>query len=118
MMNWKRAAEYLYLAPTLTAAEAQEWGLVNRVVAPDQLADTVEEMAAQIALMPLTTIMAVKLGIKRAWEQMGMRLHLQQTTDTLTIASGARDVQAFMAARAGMRPRQFAAKRAEDVKPA
>ncbi len=32
LMNWKRAYEYLYLSPTLTADEAMEWGLVNRVV--------------------------------------------------------------------------------------
>ncbi len=115
MMNWKRAAEYLYLAPTLSASDAMEWGLVNRVVPADQLEAVVEEMAAKIALMPLTTVMAVKLGLKRAWEQMGMRLHLQQTTDTLTIATGAADVQAFMAARAGRRPRQFAADRAAEL---
>jgi enoyl-CoA hydratase/carnithine racemase len=115
MMNWKKAAEYLYLAPTLSAAEAMEWGLVNKVVPRDELESTVEAMAAQIALMPLTTIMTVKLGIKRAWEQMGMRLHLQQTTDTLTIATGASDVQAFMMARAGRRPRQHAADRAAEA---
>jgi len=110
MMNWKRAAEYLYLAPTLSAADAMDWGLVNRVVAPADLEATVEDIAGQIAQMPLTTIMVIKAGIKRAWEQMGMRTHLQGTTDLLTIATGASDVQSFMARRAGMRPRQFAAK--------
>jgi enoyl-CoA hydratase len=91
LMNWKRAAEYLYLAPTLTAADAMEWGLVNKVVARDDLDATVEEMAATIAKMPLTTIMVIKAGIKRAW-----------------------DVQAFMRARAGLRPRQMAAKQVGD----
>lgn len=110
LMNWKKTAEYLYLAPTLTAEEAAEWGLVNRVVPRDDLEHTVEEMAAQIARMPMTTIMVIKAGIVRAWEQMGMRTHLQGSTDLLTIASGATDVQAFMASRAGLRPRQMAAK--------
>ena len=32
LMNWKRAYEYLYLAPTLSAEQAREWGLVNKVV--------------------------------------------------------------------------------------
>ena len=116
MMNWKKAAEYLFTARTLTADEAAEWGLVNRVVPREDLEQTVEEMAAQIALMPLTTVMGVKLGIKRAWEEMGMRMHLQHTTDVLTIVMGAADVRAFMAERAGLRPRQFAAKRADDLK--
>ena len=114
MMNFKRAAEYLYLAPTLSAAEAKDWGLVNRVVPPEELESTVEEMAAHIAQMPLTTIMVIKAGIKRAWEGMGMRTHLQNSTDLLTIATGASDVQGFMARRAGLRPRQFAARHAPD----
>ena len=112
MMNWKRAAEYLYLAPTLSAADAMQWGLVNRVVPADELEATVEEIAAQIARMPLTTIMVIKAGIKRAWESMGMRTHLQNSADLLTIATGASDVQAFMGRRAGLRPRQFAANNA------
>ena len=112
-MNWKRAYEYLYLAPTLSAEEAHQWGLVNRVVGRDDLESTVEEMAATIAQMPLTTIMTVKAGVKRAWEHMGMRVHLQSTADFTTIASGATDVREFMAKRRGLRPRQVAEKQAE-----
>jgi len=115
LMNWKKTAEYLYLAPTLSAAEAMEWGFVNRVVARDELDGAVEEMAAHIAQMPLTTIMVIKAGIKRAWELMGMRMHFQNTTDLLTIATGASDVQAFMASRAGLRPRQMAARKAAEA---
>jgi enoyl-CoA hydratase len=115
LMNWKKTAEYLYLAPTLTAEEAKEWGFINQVVPRADLEETVEAIAAKIALMPLTTIMVIKQGIKRAWEMMGMRVHLQNSTDLLTIATGASDVQAFMAKRAGLRPRQMAAKNAEET---
>jgi len=115
-MNWKRAYEYLYLGKTLSAEEAKEWGMVNEVVPRDRLEDTVEERAATIAQMPLTTILAIKQGVKRAWEMMGMRTHLQNTADFISICSAASDVQAFMAQRAGLRPRQFAAKNAEAVK--
>jgi enoyl-CoA hydratase len=115
LMNWKKTAEYLYLAPTLTAEEAKEWGFINQVVPRADLEETVEDIAAKIALMPLTTIMVIKQGIKRAWEMMGMRVHLQNSTDLLTIATGASDVQAFMAKRAGLRPRQMAAKNAEET---
>lgn len=110
MMNWKRAFEYLYLGKTLSAGEAAEWGLVNEVVARDSLEDRVEEVAATIARMPASTIMAVKAGVKRAWETMGMRVHLQNTADFITICSGASDVREYMAQRAGRRPRQFAAR--------
>jgi enoyl-CoA hydratase len=116
MMNWKRAYEYLYLGKTLTAAEAQEWGLVNQVVRRDELEATVEETAATIAQMPLTTILAIKAGMKRAWEMMGMRVHMQNSADFTSICSASSDVQAFMASRGGLRPRQMAAKQAEVVK--
>jgi enoyl-CoA hydratase len=116
MMNWKRAYEYLYLGKTLSAEEAKEWGMVNQVVPRDQLESTVEDAAATIARMPLTTILAIKAGMKRAWEMMGMRVHMQNTADFTSICSASSDVQAFMASRAGLRPRQMAAKQAAEVK--
>jgi enoyl-CoA hydratase len=110
LMNWKKAFQYLYLGETLSAAEAEEWGLINEVVPAAQLEDHVEEVAATIARMPLSTIMAIKTGVKRAWEMMGMRVHLQTSTDYITICSGASDVRDYMAQRGDRRPRQFAAR--------
>jgi enoyl-CoA hydratase/carnithine racemase len=118
LMNWKRAYEYLYLGKTLTAEEAMEWGMINQVVARDDLESTVEETAATIARMPLTTILAIKAGMKRAWEMMGMRVHMQNTADFTSICSASSDVQAFMASRGGLRPRQMAAKQVDEVKDA
>jgi enoyl-CoA hydratase len=115
LMNFKRAYEYLYLGTTLTAEEAKEWGLINQVVPRADLESTVEEMAATIARMPLTTIMTIKQSVKRAWEHMGMRVHLQNTTDFCAIASGAHDVQQFMAQLGGRRPREMAADTKADV---
>ena len=108
LMNWKRAYESLYLSPTLSAEKAREWGLVNRVVPRADLEATVEETARTIAQMPLTTIMTVKAGVKRAWETMGMRVHLQSTADFTSIASSATDVREFMVKQSGQRPRQVA----------
>jgi len=48
-MKWKRAAEYLYTAQTLIAQEAFEMGLV-------------------IALARLSTLMATKAWLQRAWD--------------------------------------------------
>jgi enoyl-CoA hydratase len=116
LMNWKRAAEYLFLAPTIDAQQAKEWGMVNRVVPAAELEDAVEEMARTVAKMPLTTILATKAGLKRAWEAMGMRGHLQQSADLVALCCGATDVKAFMASLQGRRPRQEAASRAEDAR--
>jgi len=77
LMNWHRTMDWLLLAPTLSAQQALDWGLLNRVVPREELEETVEEMAHKIAQIPLTTLMAVKNNVKRAWELMGMRVHLQ-----------------------------------------
>ena len=112
-MNWKRAAEYLYTAQTLTANEALDMGLVNRVVPRDELEATVEEMASRIALAPLTTLRATKTLLKRAWELMGLRLHLQMSNDLLSLTAAHSDVRAINEGMGSVRipPRQWAAKR-------
>ena len=81
---------------------------MNRVVPRGDLEATVEDIATTIARMPLTTILTVKAGIKRAWETMGMRVHLQTTADFTSIASSASDVQQFMRERGRRLPRQVA----------
>jgi enoyl-CoA hydratase len=117
LMNFKRTAEYLFLAPTISAEQALEWGMVNRVVPRAQLEDTVDEMAKTVAQMPLTTIMATKAGIKRAWEMMGMRSHLQQSADLVAMCTQADEVKRFMAQTQmeGRRPRETARARADEI---
>jgi enoyl-CoA hydratase/carnithine racemase len=118
-MNWKRAAEYLYTAQTLTAQEAFEMGLVNHVVPRDQLETAVEEMAEKIARAPLTTLRATKTLIKRAWELMGLRMHLQMSNDMLSLTGAHSDVREIHAGMGPVRipPRQWAASRLADPAP-
>ena len=109
LMNWHRTMDWLLLAPTLTAAEALEWGLLNKVVPRDELEQTVEEMARKISQIPLTTLMAVKNNVKRAWELMGMRVHLQVSHILTNMVGAASDVQARRAdfIQSGLKPRDF-----------
>jgi enoyl-CoA hydratase/carnithine racemase len=110
-MNWKRTYEYLYTAQTVTAPEALEFGMVNRVVPRDQLESTVDELAVHIARAPLSTLMGTKQLVKRAWELMGMRMHLQMSTDVMAVTAHTSDAQAARRAmmERGLRPRQHAA---------
>lgn len=94
-MNRKRAAEYLYTAQTLTAEQALEMGLINRVVPRDELDATVDEMAAHIARAPLSTLMGTKSLLVRAWELMGMRQHLQMSADVMSVMEQTGDAQEF-----------------------
>lgn len=47
-----RASEMAFLDDVITAAKALEWGLVNRIVAPDELAAATVKMAARLANGP------------------------------------------------------------------
>jgi enoyl-CoA hydratase len=110
-MNWHRAAEYLYTSQKLSADEALEFGLVNKVVPRDELEDAVEQMARHIAQAPLSTLMMAKQNIKRAWEHMGMRVHWQSSADLVALASASRDVQEMIgpARERGLKPAHLAA---------
>ncbi len=110
-MNRKRAAEYLYTAQTLGAAEACAMGLINRVVPLDELESTVEAMAAHIARAPLSTLMGTKSLLVRAWDQMGMRQHLQMSADVMSVMESTSDARAVREemATSGRKPREMAA---------
>ena len=89
-MNYKRAAEYLYTAQSLE--------------------DVTEALAAKITRAPLSTLMATKTMLVRAWEQMGMRQHLQLSADLMSVLEHTSDAQALRAdlqAR-GRLPREYA----------
>jgi len=117
-MNLKRASEYMYTGQELTAHEAKEIGLINRVVPIDRLDDEVAELAFHVAQAPLTTLMAAKANIHRAWDHMGFRTHLQASNDLLTMATTARDVQEYIKGvySEGLRPRDAARRNAERAK--
>lgn len=55
-----RANALFMLGDTLDAATAESWGLVNRVVADDELADAAADLAARLAAGPTAAYMAVK----------------------------------------------------------
>jgi enoyl-CoA hydratase len=117
MMNYHQAYEYLYLSQTVDAREAHRLGMVNRVVAREDLDDTVEVIAQQISQAPLSVLMGIKAGVKRAWETMGMRVHLQSHLQVMQAVGKSADVAAWREENRekgyGMAPRQVAARRAE-----
>lgn len=117
-MNFHRTYEYLYLAKTVDAYEAERLGLVNRVVPLEELDETAELVAAQIAEAPLTTLMATKSLVKQVWEQMGLRVHWQASTHLMELVGRADDVAAWRsenAERGYGSPRNTARARAEDA---
>jgi len=81
------------MAEVIDAQKALSVGLVNEVVPRDDLEARVEAIARHISQAPLTTLLATKANLKRAWELMGMRVHWQSSNDLVALASISKDVQ-------------------------
>ena len=95
-------------------------GMVNRVVPRADLESTVEEFAAHVAKAPLSTLMATKQLVSRAWELMGMRMHWKMSTDVMAVVAHTSDAQAarMEAMSRGQKPSEKAAEAAATNEPA
>ena len=98
-----RAIRYLYDGAMVEAARAQEWGLVDELVAPADLRHHVQAYAEQLAAKPAAALAAIRrtitLGGGMSFED-GMAMELaavEQLADTPDFAEG---VDAFLNKRA------------------
>lgn len=73
VLGQKKTMELLLTGDLIDGAEAERLGLVNRVVAPEELTPVVERLARKIALTPLVTLRLTKIALTRAYEAMGLR---------------------------------------------
>jgi 2-(1,2-epoxy-1,2-dihydrophenyl)acetyl-CoA isomerase len=60
LIGLRRAKELFLLNRPLSASEAMAWGLVNRVVAPEDLSATVDQVAKQLANGPTLAFASIK----------------------------------------------------------
>jgi enoyl-CoA hydratase/carnithine racemase len=99
----KRAMEMLLTGQPVSSHTALEWGLVNRVVEPDELSRTSRELACAIATASRDT---VATGKQAFYEQVGMdeRSAYARAKETMTSNAMADDAQegisAFLSKRA------------------
>ncbi len=82
VMGARKAKEMLYTGGRLSAREAREIGMVNRVVADADLADAALAMAQQIAKAPPFGLRLIKRSINRSLDTQGLRASLQAHFDT------------------------------------
>ncbi|MBC7376240.1 MAG: enoyl-CoA hydratase/isomerase family protein [Burkholderiaceae bacterium] len=100
------AMELLLTGDSITAATAERWGLVNRVVAQDELLPTALEYARRIAAnAPLAVQAAKELAIRSHGLPLAEGLRMEQFTNKLLMktADAAEGAQAF----AQKRPARF-----------
>ncbi len=81
VMSPRKAKEFLFLGERMSAQEALSVGMINRVVARDQLQPTTMDMAARIAAMPRFALALAKKAVNQAEDRMGLR-------DTMDAAYG------------------------------
>jgi enoyl-CoA hydratase/carnithine racemase len=95
----KRALEMLLTGTPLAAQTAADWGLVNRVVEPDELAESTRTLAGQIAGASALT---VRTGKRAYYEQIDLDLaraytHCQEVMSGNAIAEDAQEgIGAFL----------------------
>ena len=69
----RKAKEFLLTAATMTAAEAERFGMVNKVVPRDELPKATRELADRIAIVPAATSQAIKDTINHTIDLQGQR---------------------------------------------
>ncbi|MFF3569163.1 enoyl-CoA hydratase [Nocardia jiangxiensis] len=69
----RRAKEVLYTGERFSAAQAYEWGMVNRVVPREALATETFALAEKICTMPQFGLALTKKAVNQCEDQMGLR---------------------------------------------
>lgn len=73
VMGPRAAKEFLFTGDRFGAAQAKEWGMVNRVVPRAELAAETFALAEKIAAMPRFGLALTKKAVNQAEDLMGMR---------------------------------------------
>ena len=106
LVGLKRAMELVLTNRELLAQEAEEWGIVTRVVPDDDLSENAAELASQLAAGATKALGAAKRLLHIGWTE---TLETQMENETQTIADIVRtaDAREGIAAFMEKRPPEF-----------
>lgn len=91
VVGMRRALELCLTNRMLSAADAEAWGIVNRVVPDEELGAAAHALAAELAAGPTETIGAAKALYHRGWAE---SLETQMELETRAITEAARRPEA------------------------
>jgi enoyl-CoA hydratase len=107
----RKAKEFLFLGDSISADEAKDLGMVNRVVDDGELTKAVDALAQRIASLPPVAAQLMKQSVNATWDAMGQReawsyhfmIHqLSHATDEyqqIIAPQNGRKLKSFLAAR-------------------
>ncbi|MEI2418255.1 enoyl-CoA hydratase-related protein [Orrella sp. JC864] len=83
IIGQKRARELLYFGDMITARQALDFGMINRVVAKDELESYTLDYARRLALVGPQALQAVKQALTRSADISGFRSGIQAGLDAV-----------------------------------
>ncbi|MGE0680779.1 MAG: enoyl-CoA hydratase/isomerase family protein [Candidatus Binatia bacterium] len=102
-----KAMEWALLAPTLSASEAERWGLVNRVVPAEKLEEAAMEWAQEFAQGPTLIYGYTKSAIVHGWEESAVEAAYEHQGQALQYAFQTEDFAEGRKAFLEKRPPKF-----------
>jgi 2-(1,2-epoxy-1,2-dihydrophenyl)acetyl-CoA isomerase len=102
----QRAKELMFLGDELGAADCERWGIANRVVPADELAATVDELAARLVAAPSKVVAMTKWLVNRSSES-SRQSAFEEEAYAQELVSATADMAEGMAAFAERRPAEF-----------
>jgi enoyl-CoA hydratase/carnithine racemase len=106
IVGWSKAAELLFTARTLTAADAEQFGLVSQVVEPHELADATAALATEIATNAPLAVRASKRLMRHAMTE-NLEDHVQRQYLALLQLFGTKDFREGLMSYLEKRPPEF-----------
>jgi len=90
IVGYQRACEYILTSKIFTAQKALELGIVNAVVEPEKLDETVDEFASKFRTLPPIAVGKAKMLINKSLEN-SMIDHLELESITASKSAGSLD---------------------------
>ena len=98
VLGQKKTNELLFTGDMIDAQAAERAGMINRVVAEDELDAEVEALVRKIAPTPLPVLRLTKIALVRAYEAMGLReaVNINLDLSSMLNAADAPEQREFM----------------------
>ena len=89
ILGQKKTNELLFTGDMIDAEAAERAGMINRVVADDQVDAEVDALVQKIAPTPLPVLRLTKIALVRAYEAMGLREAVNMNLDLSSMLNAA-----------------------------